>query len=111
MKNILIVIVGPTASGKTDLDFDIAKKYHGEVICADSRTIYKGLIIGTASPALDPKYKTIRHHLLHFVEPNYPFTVAEFQTLANQTIEDIQKRGKLPLLVGGTGLYVDAITK
>lgn len=122
--NSLIAIVGPTASGKTDLAFEIAKKYHGEIICADSRTIYKELIIGTASPILGKEYKIkksrwgnvylidgVRHYLLHFVEPGYVFTVAEFQQMAEKIIQDIQARKKLPLLVGGTGLYIDSIIK
>ncbi|MCX6806699.1 MAG: tRNA (adenosine(37)-N6)-dimethylallyltransferase MiaA [Candidatus Berkelbacteria bacterium] len=103
----LIAIVGPTASGKSNLAIKLAKKFNGEIICADSRTIYKGMVIGTASPV---KSK-IPHHLLHFVEPDQTFTVAQFQDLTYQIIDEILKHNKIPFLVGGTGLYVDAVTK
>ncbi len=107
----LIVILGPTASGKSALSISLAKKYRGEIICADSRTIYKGLLIGAASPTLDKNYQEVPHHLLHFVSPNEVFTVAQFKELAEKTIAKIHSRGKIPFLVGGTGLYIDAITK
>jgi tRNA dimethylallyltransferase len=104
----LIVIVGTTAAGKSAAAMHIAQEYNGEIICADSRTVYKGMDIGTAKPSVEDQ-ATVPHHLLDIVEPNQPFTAAQFQKLANQAIADIQSRGKLPIMVGGTGLYVDSI--
>lgn len=104
----LIVIVGPTASGKTALALDCAERFDGEVICADSRTVYKGLDIGTAKPTADEQTR-IPHHLLDIVSPDEPFTVADFKHMAQQAINDITGRGKLPIMVGGSGLYVDAV--
>ena len=104
----LIAIVGPTASGKTSLALDVAERYNGEIICADSRTIYKGMDIGTAKPSLEEQTR-VRHWGLDLVEPNEVFSVADFQQYTKDAIIDIQSRGKLPLLVGGTGLYIDAV--
>ena len=104
----LIVIVGPTASGKTSLAVDMAKKYDGEVICADSRTIYKGMDIGTAKPT-QKEQAGVLHWGLDIVEPGARFTAADFKDYANTKIADIRSRGKVPFLVGGTGLYVDAV--
>lgn len=104
----LIVITGPTASGKSALALEVAKKYGGEIICADSRTVYKGLDIGTAKPT-PQEQKAVRHHLLDVVEPNQAFSAAQFKRLAVKAIQDIAGRHKLPILVGGTGLYIDAV--
>lgn len=104
----LIVITGPTASGKTGLALKLAQRYQGEIICADSRTIYKGMDIGTAKPTL-AEQAMVPHHLLDVVEPGESFTVADFQVAANAAIADIRHRGKVPFLVGGTGLYIDAV--
>src|SRR3990167_3928017 len=104
----LIVITGPTASGKSDVAMKIAKKYGGEIICADSRTVYKGMDIGTAKPSSKDKHE-VRHHLLDVASPDQRFTAADFQKLANYAIDDIRSRGKLPMLVGGTGLYIDGV--
>lgn len=106
--NPLLVIVGPTASGKTALAIDLAKRFNGEIICADSRTIYKGMDIGTAKPSLN-EMAGIPHHMLDVIDPDQVFSVADFQRLANTAIRDIQSRGKLPLLVGGSGLYIDSV--
>lgn len=114
----LIVILGPTASGKTGMAIKLAKKYNGEIICADSRTIYKGMDIGTAKPG--PRKSTrmnhkcslingVPHYMIDMVRPDQEFTVAQFKEQAIKIIKDIQKRGKLPFLVGGTGLYISAI--
>jgi tRNA dimethylallyltransferase len=104
----LVVIVGPTASGKTGLSIELAKKFDGEIVCADSRTVYRYLDIGTAKPTSKERAE-VPHHLLDVVDPDQPFTVADFKKLANKAIVDIQRRGKLPILVGGSGLYVDAV--
>ena len=104
----LIVITGPTASGKSDVAMKLALKYDGEIICADSRTVYKGMDIGTAKPTAEDQ-QLVPHHLLDIVGPNERFTAADFQRLAINVIEDIRSRGKIPFLVGGTGLYIDSV--
>jgi tRNA dimethylallyltransferase len=104
----LIVIVGPTASGKTSLAIEIAEEFNGEVVCADSRSIYRGANIGTAKPTLDEQ-KGVKHWGIDIVEPDEHFTAADFKKYANEKIAEIRSRGKLPILVGGTGLYVDAV--
>jgi tRNA dimethylallyltransferase len=107
-KPTLIAIVGPTASGKTGLAVEMAERWNGEIICADSRTIYKGMDIGTAKPTKEEQAR-VPHWGLDLVEPNEKFSVADFKQYADEKIADIRRRGKLPLLVGGTGLYVDAV--
>ncbi len=104
----LIVIVGPTASGKTALAIDLAKKYNGEIICADSRTVYKYMDIGTAKPTHEER-AVVPHWGLDLIEPNQRFTASDFQGYAYEKINDIRARGKVPFLVGGTGLYIDAV--
>jgi tRNA dimethylallyltransferase len=104
----LVVIVGETASGKSATAIELAQKIDGEIICADSRTIYKGMDIGTAKPSTVER-ELIPHHLLDLIEPDQKFSAAEFKRLANKTIDDIHARGKTPILVGGSGLYIDAI--
>lgn len=104
----LIAIVGPTASGKSALAIEIAKKYRGEIICADSRTIYKGLDVGTAKPSL-LEQEGIPHYGLNLVEPDEKYSAADFQVYANERIAEIQERGNLPILVGGSGLYIDGV--
>lgn len=104
----LIVIVGETASGKTAAGVKLAQQIDGEIICADSRTIYKGMDIGTATPTSDEQ-GGVAHHLLNIVEPDKRYSAAEFQKDADRLITDIWARGKFPIIVGGTGLYVDSI--
>lgn len=104
----LLAIIGPTASGKTGLAIDIAKKYNGEIIAADSRTVYRGLDIGTAKPNAHEQ-QGVPHWGLDLVGPGEEFSVADFKKYANEKIADISGRDKLPILVGGTGLYVDAV--
>lgn len=109
LKNLpLIVIVGPTASGKTSEAIKLAKNIGGEIICADSRTVYKYMDVGTAKPD-NVEQAQIQHWGLDLIEPNERFTVADFQKYANTKIDEIRSRGKIPMLVGGTGLYVDAV--
>jgi tRNA dimethylallyltransferase len=103
----LVVIVGPTASGKSDLALKIAKNYSGEIIAADSRTIYKGMDIGTAK-ASAAEQAAVPHHGLDLVEPGQFYSAARFKKYAAAAVEDIKNRGRLPILVGGTGLYIDS---
>ena len=104
----LIVITGPTASGKSGLAMELAMKYGGEIVCADSRTVYRGMDIGTAKPSSKDRYQ-VPHHLLDVVKPDEVFTAARFKQLANEATADIRARGKVPFLVGGTGLYIDSV--
>ncbi len=104
----LVAIVGPTASGKTSLAIALAKAFNGEIIAVDSRTIYKGLDIGTAKPTKEQQSE-IKHWGLDVIEPNETYSAAQFKTYANKAIKDIAKRGKLAILVGGTGLYMDGV--
>ena len=104
----LIVIVGPTASGKTGLAIRLAKRFGGEIICADSRTVYKDMNIGTAKPSVSEQ-AGVPHWGLDLVDPTQKITAKQFQSYAVEKIEDIRQRGKIPFLVGGTGLYVDAV--
>jgi tRNA dimethylallyltransferase len=104
----LVVIVGPTASGKSGIAVELAELYDGEIICADSRTIYKDMDIGTAKPSRKDQAR-VPHWGLDLVEPNEPFSAADFKTYAVQKIAEIRARGHVPFLVGGTGLYVDSV--
>lgn len=104
----LIVILGPTASGKTTLAIKLAKKFNGEIISADSRQVYKEMGIGTAKPS-KKEIKTIPYYLINMVRLNQEFNVAVYKKMALKSIKDIQKRKKIPFLVGGTGLYIRAI--
>lgn len=104
----IIVILGPTASGKTDLSIKLAKKLNGEVVSADSRQIYKGMDIGTAKPS-KKETSQIPHYLIDIKNPDQPYTVAEYKKDAIAAIENILKKKKLPIMVGGTGLYIKAI--
>lgn len=103
----VIFIVGPTASGKTGLSIEIAKEYSGEIICADSRTVYKGMDIGTAKPMSERA--GVLHWGIDLVKPNESFNAAKFQNYAQQKIREIIGRGRIPIVVGGTGLYIDAL--
>ena len=104
----LVVVAGPTASGKTEAAIRICQWFNGEVVSADSMQIYKYLSVGTAKPNEEEK-EGIPHHLMDFMEPSQPFSVAEYVQLAKEAIADIHNRGKLPVMVGGTGLYIDSL--
>ncbi|MEQ6355052.1 tRNA (adenosine(37)-N6)-dimethylallyltransferase MiaA [Lysinibacillus sp. M3] len=104
----VVAIVGPTASGKTALSIELAKKYNGEIINGDSMQIYRDLDIGTAK-ITEEEMEGVPHHLLSFKEPTEPFSVADYQKLVRAKIAEIQMRGKLPIIVGGSGLYVQAV--
>ena len=104
----LIAVVGPTASGKTSLAVEICKHYGGEAVSCDSMQIYKGMDIATAKPSLD-EMQDIPHHLIGFLSPDEPFSVAKYCEMAKETIIDIDKRNKKAVLVGGTGLYYSSL--
>ncbi len=104
----VIIILGPTGSGKTGVSIEIAKKIGGEIISADSRAIFKGMDIGTAKPSLEEQ-AGVPHFGLDLVEPIERFTVADWKSYAKKYIKDIKKRGHVPMIVGGTGLYIDAL--
>ena len=104
----VVAIVGPTASGKTALSIELAKKYNGEIINGDSMQIYEGLDIGTAK-ITEEEMEGIPHHLLSFLEPTESFSVADYQKLVRAKIAEIQSRHKFPIIVGGSGLYVQAV--
>lgn len=104
----LVVIVGETASGKSALAMELAQKFGGELICADSWTVYKGFDVGTAKPSTEERDK-VPHHLLDIADPERGFSAAEFKRHAQQAIDDIAGRGKLSIMVGGTGLYIDSV--
>ena len=104
------MICGPTASGKTGLSIELAKKMDGEIISSDSMQIYQDMNIGTAKPTIE-EMEGIKHYLLDFVPPNQKYSVAQFKKDAVQAIETILQKGKVPIIVGGTGLYIDALTK
>lgn len=104
----ILVVAGPTASGKTSLAVRLAKEYGGEVISADSMQIYQHMNIASAKPTTE-EMEGIPHHLLDFVSPFEPFSVADYVKLAREKIEDILSRGKLPVVAGGTGLYISSL--
>lgn len=108
IKQPLLVIVGPTASGKTSLAIELAKKFDGEVISADSMQIYKGMDIATAKPTND-EMQGIPHHLISCINADKAFSVADYVLLAKEKISEVAKRGKLPILAGGTGLYINSL--
>ncbi len=108
MKPKVLVIVGPTSSGKSDLAVKLAKKMNGEVISADSRQVYRGLDIGTGK-ITRKEMRGVRHHLLDVADPKKQFTAEKYRKLARAAIDDIQKRGKLPIICGGTCFYIDAV--
>ncbi|WP_312473065.1 tRNA (adenosine(37)-N6)-dimethylallyltransferase MiaA [Neobacillus sp.] len=108
LKQKLLVIIGPTAVGKTKLSIEMAKRYNGEIISGDSMQIYRGMDIGTAKITKD-EMEGIPHHLINIKEPSENFSVAEFQHLVRAKITEIAEKGKLPIIVGGTGLYIQSI--
>jgi len=104
----IVCIVGPTSSGKTALSLEIAKTFNGEIINADARQIYRGFVVGTSQPTLEEQ-QGIPHHLFGFLEPDRVYSVAEWKQSALEVIRDSSSRGKLPVLVGGTGMYLQAL--
>ncbi len=108
MPDHLLVIVGPTASGKSEVGLLAAQALGGEIISADSMQVYRGMDIGTAKPTPEQRAR-VRHHLIDVVEPEQPFSVADYQRLAWAAIDDVFSRGRQPVVVGGSGLYVRAL--
>jgi tRNA dimethylallyltransferase len=104
----LVVVTGPTAVGKSALALALAERFEAEIISADSRLVYRGLDIGTAKPGLAERTR-VPHHLIDLVEPDQPFSVAEYQAAAEAVVEDVAGRGRLALLVGGSPHYVQAV--
>jgi tRNA dimethylallyltransferase len=104
----LVAVVGPTATGKTALAIALAERLGGEIVNADSRQIYRGMDIGTAKPSVEDRQR-VPHHLFDLIEPDQPFSLADYLRLARETIAEIASRERLPLLVGGSGLYVRAV--
>jgi len=109
MRDNLLVILGPTAVGKTSLSVQIAKEFSGEIISGDSMQVYQGLDIGTAK-ITDREKDGVPHYLIDCYSPDHPFSAAEFQELAEKKISEINKKNHLPIIVGGTGLYIKSIT-
>ena len=103
-----LALVGPTASGKTEAAIELAMRLRAEIVVVDSMTVYRGMDVGTAKPP-DAERRGVPHHLLDVADPVEPFSVAEFQRLARDTLEAIRQRGRQPLLVGGSGLYFRAV--
>ena len=108
MKQKVLVILGPTASGKSDLAVKLAKKFKGEIISADSRQVYRGLNIG-AGKVTRKEMGGIPHYLLDVADPKKPFSAAQYKALAENSLKDIALRNRLPIVVGGTGFYIDAL--
>src|SRR5688572_16721368 len=106
----LVALLGPTAVGKTALSLQLALRFGGEIVSADSRQIYQTMDIGTAKPSLSEQAQ-VPHHLINLCTPDVTLTVAEYQTLAYNTIDAIHARGAIPFLVGGTSLYIRAVVE
>ncbi len=107
-KQKVIIIGGPTASGKTNLSIELAKKINGEIVSADSMQIYKDMNIGTAKPTKEER-QGIQHYLLDIISPEQRFSVADYKREAKQAIKEIIEKGKVPIVIGGTGLYIEAL--
>ena len=108
MKNKLVIISGPTGVGKTKLSIELAKKIGGEIISADSMQVYKYMDIGSAKVTKE-EMQNVKHHLIDVLEPTESFDVNRFQTMANKAIEEIYQRGHIPIIVGGTGFYIQSV--
>lgn len=107
-KHLVIVIAGPTASGKTKLAIELAKKIDGEIICADSMQIYKNMNIGTAKVTKE-EMENIKHYMIDIVSPDERYSVSQYKNRAEKCIEEVLKKGKVPIICGGTGLYINSL--
>ena len=110
MKNNLMIIAGPTGVGKTEISLKLAERINGEIVSADSMQIYQLMDIGSAKASLEERER-IPHHMIDFLSPFDSFTVSQYKDMAEKCIDDIISRGKVPIMVGGTGLYIDAVVK
>lgn len=110
MKNNVIIIAGPTGVGKTEISLKLAERIHGEIVSADSMQIYRQMDIGSAK-ASTAERERVPHHMIDFLSPFDSFTVSQYKDMAEKCIDDILSRGKVPIMVGGTGLYIDAVVK
>ncbi len=108
MKPKVIVIVGPTASGKTSLSIELAKQINGEIVSCDSMQVYKDMNIGSAKPTKE-EMQGIKHYMIDEINPTERFSVAEYKKGAEKAIDEILKKGKIPIVVGGTGLYANSL--
>lgn len=104
----VVIICGPTCAGKTSVGIALAKEFNGEIVSCDSQQVYRGLNVGTAKPSR-AELSEVPHHLIDIVSPDEQFDAARFVTLADAAIKDIARRGKVPFVVGGTGLYIKAL--
>ena len=107
-KNKLIILAGPTASGKTSVSIDLAKRIGGEIISADSMQVYKYMDVGTAKISVE-EMQGVKHHLIDVLDPNEDFNIVKFQNMVKSSIEEIVKNEHIPILVGGTGFYIQSI--
>jgi len=106
----LVIILGPTASGKTELSLRLAEYFDLEIVSADSRQVYRGMDIGTAKPSAEERRK-VRHHLIDVIWPNEGFNAVDFEQLGKKALDGIRERGRLPFVVGGTGFYIKVLTE
>jgi tRNA dimethylallyltransferase len=105
---LLVIVLGPTGSGKTALSLELAERFNGEIVSCDSVAVYRGMELGTAKPTLEERSR-VRHHLIDVTDPDQPFTAGEYSRQAREALKDIAARGKLPIVTGGTGLYLYAL--
>jgi tRNA dimethylallyltransferase len=107
---LAVIVLGPTGSGKTALSLELAETFDGEIVSCDSVAVYRGMELGTAKPTLEERAR-VRHHLIDVTDPDHPFTAGEYSRQAREALKDIAARGKLPIVTGGTGLYLYALTE
>jgi tRNA dimethylallyltransferase len=106
---LVVIVLGPTGSGKTALSLEFAERFDGEIVSCDSVAVYRGMELGTAKPTLQERIR-VRHHLIDVTNPDHPFTAGEYSRQARAALKEIAGRGKLPIVTGGTGLYLRALT-
>src|ERR1700733_10851183 len=107
---LVVIILGPTASGKTALSLALAERFNGEIVSCDSVAVYRGMELGTAKPSKEERAR-VPHHLIDVADPDEPFTAGEYSKLARESLQEIAARKRLPIVTGGTGLYLRALTE